>query len=110
MTKADVPQGTLDLMVLKTLALEPMHGYGIVQRLGQITKGTFQINPGTVFPALRRLDTAGFVDGEWRRTENNRRARYYTITARGRRHLKRRTGEWERRALAVRRVLRAEDV
>ena len=109
MAKADVPQGTLDLMVLKTLALEPHHGYGIVQRLEQITRGTFQINPGTVFPALRRLDTAGFIDGEWRQTENNRRARYYTITRSGRRHLKRQTSEWERRALAVRRVLRAED-
>ena len=70
MTKADVPQGTLDLMVLKTLALEPMHGYGIVHRLDQITKGTFQINPGTVFPALRRLDNNGFVNGKWAQTEN----------------------------------------
>jgi PadR family transcriptional regulator PadR len=108
-TKADVPQGTLDLMVLKTLALQPLHGYGIVQRLEQITRGTFQINPGTVFPALRRLDTAGFIDGEWRKTENNRRARYYTITRSGRRHLERQTSEWERRARAVRSVLRAED-
>jgi PadR family transcriptional regulator, regulatory protein PadR len=107
MTKADIPQGTLDLMVLKTLALEPMHGYGIVQRLEQITHGTFQINPGTVFPALRRLDDAGFVDGEWAQTENNRRARYYTLTRKGRRHLERQTKDWEHRTLAVRRVLEA---
>jgi PadR family transcriptional regulator PadR len=105
MTKADIPQGTLDLMVLKTLALEPLHGYGIVQRLEQITHGTFQINPGTVFPALRRLDDSGFVDGEWAQTENNRRARYYTITRKGRRHLERQTRDWEHRTLAVRRVL-----
>lgn len=107
MTRADVPQGTLDLMVLKTLALEPMHGYGIVQRLGQITEGTFQINPGTVFPALRRLDDNGFIDGEWVRTETNRRARLYTITRRGRRHLERQTRDWEHRTLAVRKVLEA---
>ena len=107
MTKADIPQGTLDLMVLKTLALEPMHGYGIVQRLEQITHGTFQINPGTVFPALRRLDDGGFVDGEWAQTENNRRARYYTITRKGRRHLEQQTRDWEHRTLAVRRVLEA---
>ncbi len=107
MTKADVPQGTLDLMVLKTLALEPMHGYGIVQRLAQITSGTFQLNPGTVFPALRRLDDQEFIDGNWGRTENNRRARYYTVTRKGRLHLERQTKEWDRRALAVRRVLEA---
>lgn len=107
MTKANIPQGTLDLMVLKTLALEPMHGYGIVQRLEQITKGTFQINPGTVFPALRRLDTGGLVDGQWLQTENNRRARYYTITRKGKRWLERQTNDWEHRTLAVRRVLEA---
>ena len=108
MTRADVPQGTLDLMVLKTLALEPNHGYGIVQRLDQVTKGTFQINPGTVFPALRRLDDKGFIEGEWAQTENNRRARYYTITRAGRRHLEREEKEWEHRTLAVRRVLGRE--
>jgi transcriptional regulator len=105
MTKADVPQGSLDLMVLKTLALEPLHGYGIVQRLDQITRGTFQINPGTVFPALRRLDDGGFIEGEWARSENNRRARYYTITRKGRRHLAGQVRDWENRTLAVRRVL-----
>jgi transcriptional regulator len=110
MGKADVPQGTLDLMVLKALALGPLHGYGIVQRLDQITRGTFQINPGTVFPALRRLDTAGFVTGEWGVTDTNRRARFYTITRSGRRHLESQMNEWERRALAVRRVLRAERI
>ena len=107
MTKAAVPQGSLDLMVLKTLALEPMHGYGIVQRLDQITYGTFQINPGSVFPALRRLDDRGFIDGKWAQTENNRRARYYTVTRKGRRRLERQTEDWEQRTLAVRRVLEA---
>jgi transcriptional regulator len=94
-------------MVLKVVALQPMHGYGIVQRLDQITNGTFQINPGTVFPALRRLAGRGFVDGEWSRTENNRKARYYTLTAAGRRHLERQAQDWEHRTLAVRRVLEA---
>jgi PadR family transcriptional regulator PadR len=107
-TKSDVPQGTLDLMVLKTLALGPMHGYGIVRRLEDITRGTFQINPGTVFPALRRLDTSGFIRGKWARTPNNRRARFYTITASGRRHLERQTRNWEHRMTAVRRVLEAD--
>lgn len=107
MTKADVPQGTLDLLVLKTLALGPMHGYGIVQRLGQITQGTFQINPGTVFPALRRLEDGGFVDGKWAHTETKRRARFYSVTPRGRRHLKLQMRDWEHRMLAVRRVLEA---
>ena len=108
MTKADVPQGTLDLMVLKILELEPTHGYGIVQRLNQVTKGTFQINPGTVFPALRRLDDKGFIEGEWAQTEKNRRARYYSITRKGRRQLELQEKEWEHRTLAVRRVLGRE--
>ena len=108
MSKADVPQGTLDLMVLKALALQPMHGYGIVQRLEQISGGTFRINPGTVFPALRRLDTGGFVDGEWVLTDQNRRARVYRVTRAGRRHLERQAREWEERTLAVRRVLETE--
>jgi transcriptional regulator len=105
MSKTDVPQGTLDLMVLKALALQPMHGYGLVQRLEQISGGTFRLNPGTVFPALRRLDTSGFVDGEWVRTDQNRWARIYKVTRAGRRHLDRQMREWEERTLAVRRVL-----
>ena len=103
--KTDVPQGTLDLMVLKTLALEPMHGFGIVRRLDQISQGAFQINPGTVFPSLRRLEDKDLIRGEWDQSENNRRARYYSLTAKGRRQLDREIKEWEHSTLSVRRVL-----
>jgi transcriptional regulator len=103
----DIPPGTLDLMVLKIVAMEPNHGYGIVQRLGQLSDGNFQINPGTVFPALRRLDDEALIDGEWRQTENRRRARYYKVTRKGKRRLERLSREWETRTSAVRAVLEA---
>ena len=83
-------QGTLHMLILKTLALEPMHGYGIGVRLEQISKGVFQVNAGSLFPALRRLERDGLIAGEWRVTENNRRAKYYTLTAQGRAQLKKR--------------------
>src|SRR5206468_5554748 len=79
----DLVQGTLDMLILKTLALEPMHGYGIGVRLEQVSKGVFQVNAGSMFPAFRRLERAGWIRGEWRATENNRRAKYYVATARG---------------------------
>ena len=86
----DLVQGTLHMLILKTLALEPMHGYGIGVRLEQISKGVFQVNAGSLFPALRRLERDGLIEGEWQITENNRRAKYYRLTAQGRARLKQR--------------------
>jgi transcriptional regulator len=101
-----VVKGTLDMLILKVLDLEPMHGYGVGARLMQITKGVFQVNAGSLFPALARLERAGMIAGEWQVTENNRRAKYYSITKRGRATLKSQTEEWESQADAIARVLR----
>ncbi len=101
-------QGTLDMLILKTLGLEPMHGYGIALRIGQISKGVFQVNPGSLFPALRRLERAGWLKSEWRATENNRRAKYYALTVLGRKQLKGETREWARQSAAITRILEAE--
>jgi PadR family transcriptional regulator, regulatory protein PadR len=100
-------QGTLDMLILKTLVLEPMHGYGIGVRIEQISKGVFQVNAGSLFPALRRLERDGLVKGEWRATENNRRAKYYSLTARGRVTLKRETRDWAVQTAAIARILEA---
>src|SRR5687768_1335166 len=100
-------QGTLHMLILKTLALEPMHGYGLGVRLEQISKGVFQVNAGSLFPALRRLERDGLIAGDWRMTENNRRAKYYTLTARGRAKLKRETRDWELQTTAITRILKA---
>jgi len=100
-------QGTLDMLILKTLALEPMHGYGIGTRLDQISRGVFQVNAGSLFPALRRLERTGLIRGEWRLTENNRRARYYALTPAGRAMLRQETRAWEVQAAAIARILRA---
>src|SRR6478609_5904227 len=94
-------QGTLHMLILKTLALEPLHGYGIGVRLEQISRGAFQVNAGSLFPALRRLERDGLITGDWRITENNRRAKYYKLTAHGRAKLKRETRNWEVQADAV---------
>ena len=94
MEKLDIPQGTLDLMILTILARDPMHGYGISQRLAVLSHDQFQVNPGSLFPSLYRLEQDGKLKAEWRATENNRRAKYYRLTASGRRHL-----EQYRRAL-----------
>ncbi len=102
-----VVQGTLDMLILKTLVLEPMHGYGIGVRIEQISKGVFQINGGSLFPALRRLERDGLIKGEWRATENNRRAKYYAITAQGRTTLRRETRDWEVQTAAITRILKA---
>jgi PadR family transcriptional regulator, regulatory protein PadR len=101
-------QGTLDMLILKTLELQAMHGYGIAMRIGQISKGVFQVNPGSLFPAFRRLERAGWLRSEWRDTENNRRAKYYVLTALGRKQLKGETREWARQASAIARILEAE--
>jgi len=91
-------QGTLDMLILKTLALEPMHGYGIGVRLEQISKGAFQVNAGSLFPAFRRLERDGLIKAEWRATENNRRAKYYALTASGRKQLAREARAWNQTA------------
>jgi PadR family transcriptional regulator len=100
-------QGTLDMLILKTLALEPMHGYGIGVRLEQISRGTFRINAGSLFPAFRRLERDCLISGEWRLTENGRRAKYYALTTQGRATLKRTTQDWERQTIAIGRILKA---
>ena len=104
----DVIQGTLDLLILKTLSLAPLHGYGIGRRVEQITRGVFKVNPGSLLTALRRLERAGLLDSEWRQTENSRRAKYYQLTVAGRKRLDVETKDWERRAAAVGRLLSAE--
>ncbi|MEP6692705.1 MAG: PadR family transcriptional regulator [Gemmatimonadaceae bacterium] len=102
----DVVQGTLDMLVLKALSLEPMHGWGITQRIHQITKDVLQVNPGSLYPALERLQDKRWVLSEWSTTENNRRAKYYRITAAGRRQLGDETESWRRLVAAVDAVLR----
>ena len=103
----DVIQGTLDMLVLKTLALEPMHGYGISVRIEQMSKGVFRPNAGSLFLAIQRLERDGLIDGEWKPTENNRRAKYYALTQKGRKRLSSETREWGRQAAAIARILEA---
>ena len=103
----DLVPGTLDMLILKTLSLEPMHGYGITVRIEQISKSVFRVNPGSLLPALRKLERAGLVKEEWRATENNRRAKYYSLTERGRRKLKTETQQWDRQIAAIARILEA---
>jgi transcriptional regulator len=100
--------GTLDMLILKTLSLEPMHGFGIARRVEQISRGVFKVNPGSLLTALQRLEGAGLVEGEWRQTENARRARYYALTRAGRRQLDVETAGWTRRAGAIARLLKSE--
>jgi transcriptional regulator len=104
---SDLVQGTLDMLILKTLALEPMHGYGISVRIEQMSKGVFRLNAGSLFLAIQRLERDGLIDGEWKPTENNRRARYYTLTAKGRKRLDSETREWGRQVAAIGRILEA---
>ncbi len=104
----DVIQGTLDLLILKTLSLQPMHGFGIARRVEQISRGVFKVNPGSLLTALQRLERAGWLDAEWKQTENSRRARIYSLTRTGRRQLEAETEDWTRRASAVARLLKAE--
>jgi len=105
---SDLVQGTLDMLILKTLALQPMHGYGIALRIEQISKGVFRVNAGSLFPALRRLEREGRIEAEWRASENNRRAKYYVLTARGRKQLKAETEEWGRQIAGIARILNCE--
>jgi PadR family transcriptional regulator, regulatory protein PadR len=103
--KLDIPQGTLDLMILTILAREPMHGYGISQRLTALSHDEFRVNPGSLFPSLYRLEQDGKLKADWRPTENNRRAKYYRLTASGRRQLEEHRARWNRVSFAVASVL-----
>ncbi len=105
--KSAVLQGTLDMLILKTLDLEPMHGWGIGERLQRMAGDVFRINQGSLYPAFERLQRRGWITSEWRTTENNRRARYYRLTAGGRRQLARERAYWERASAAVDHILRA---
>jgi transcriptional regulator len=104
----DVIQGTLDLLILKTVSLEPMHGFGIARRVEQVSRGVFKVNPGSLLTALQRLERAGWLDSEWRNTENSRRAKFYTLTHTGKKRLEIETADWNRRISAVSRLLRQE--
>src|SRR5579871_2867230 len=97
----DVIQGTLDLLILKTLSLQPMHGFGIARRIEQISRDVFKVNPGSLLTALQRLERVGLVDTEWRQTENSRKAKFYTLTRAGRKQLDAEAEDWARRAGAV---------
>ena len=100
-------QGTLDLLILKALALTEMHGLGISHRIAQVTGGTFQVKPGSLFPALHRMEEAGWLSSTWGESENNRRAKFYRLTAAGRRQLQAETQQWNTIALAISNALKA---
>lgn len=103
--KSDLLQGTLDMLVLKTLSLEPLHGWGVSQRIQQISRDVLQVNQGSLYPALHRLEMQGWIASEWGSSDNNRRAKFYKLTAAGRRHLKEETENWTRLSDAVARIL-----
>jgi PadR family transcriptional regulator PadR len=105
----DVIQGTLDMLILKTLSLEDKHGFGISRRVEQISRGVFKVNPGSLLTALQRLERAGWVDSAWHQTENSRRAKFYSLTRSGRKQLEIETTDWARRASAIDRLLKAEN-
>jgi PadR family transcriptional regulator PadR len=104
---SDLVQGTLDMLILKTLALQPMHGYGVAARIEQISRGVFRANAGSLFVAFQRLKRAGLIRSEWRATENNRRAKYYVLMEQGRKKLSSETREWGRQVAAIARILEA---
>ena len=104
----DLIQGTLDLLILKTLSLQPMHGFGISRRIEQISRGVFKVNPGSLLTAFQRLERAGLLDSEWHQTDKARRAKFYRLTRAGRKQLEVETADWTRRASAVARLLKAE--
>jgi transcriptional regulator len=104
----DVIQGTLDMLILKTLSLEPMHGFGIARRIEQVSRGVFKVNPGSLLTAFQRLERVGWLDSEWRQTDHSRRAKYYSLTRSGRKQLEIETADWNRRASAIARLLKAE--
>jgi PadR family transcriptional regulator PadR len=105
--KTDLLQGTLDLLVLKALALGPLHGLGVSQRIEQITRGAFQVKPGSLFPALHRMEEAGWLQSSWGESENRRKAKYYRLTRAGQRQLEVETKGWQRISLAIASALKA---
>jgi transcriptional regulator len=107
MGERDVVQGTLEMLTLKILALEPLHGYGMATRIEQVSQGVFRVNPGSLLPALARMERAGQVKSEWRPSENNRRAKYYMLTTRGRKALLAEAETWSRRVSAIARIMEA---
>jgi PadR family transcriptional regulator PadR len=104
----DVIQGTLDLLILKTLSLQPMHGFGIARRIEQISRGVFKVNPGSLLTAFQRLERLGWLNSEWSHTDNARRAKFYSLTRSGKKQLELQTAHWNRRASAIARLLKAE--
>jgi transcriptional regulator len=104
-TQTNLLQGTLDMLILKSLRLGEMHGLGISRRIEQFTRGTFQVKPGSLFPALHRMEEQGWLDSSWGESENNRRAKYYKLTKAGRKQLDAETEKWRRIALAITRTL-----
>ncbi|HKF52788.1 MAG TPA: PadR family transcriptional regulator [Candidatus Acidoferrales bacterium] len=106
-SQTELLQGTLDMLILKALALEEMHGLGISRRIEQVTKGTFQVKPGSLFPALHRMEEEGWLESSWGESQNNRRAKYYRLTKKGRRQLESETERWGRISLAIERALEA---
>jgi PadR family transcriptional regulator, regulatory protein PadR len=107
MGERDVVQGRLEMLILKTLALTPMHGYGVAARIEQVSQGVFRVNPGSLLPALARMERAGHVKSEWRPSDNNRRAKYYSLTARGRKALSEEAHSWNRQVSAIARIMEA---
>ncbi len=105
--QADLLQGTLDLLVLKALSAQALHGLGVSNRINQITKGTFDVKPGSLFPALHRMEEAGWLEAEWGESENKRRAKFYRLTKSGRRQLETETEDWERISMAIGSALRS---
>ena len=103
----DLVQGTLDLLILKTLALEPMHGWGIAQRIRQVSGDVLQVNQGALYPALHRLEQSGWIKAKWGESDNNRRAKFYSLTPAGRKYLEREQANWERLSTAIGLVLQA---
>ena len=106
--RIELLQGTLDMLILKTLSLEPMHGFGIARRIEQVSRGVFKINPGSLLTAFQRLERMGWLDAEWRETDNSRRAKFYSLTRAGKKQLEIETAGWNRRASAIARLLREE--
>jgi transcriptional regulator len=105
----DLVQGTLDLLILKVIALEPMHGWAIAQRIRQISNEVLQVGQGSLYPALHKLEQQGWIEAEWGESENNRRAKYYTLTRDGRRALKQEAAQWKRLSAAIALIVRQAD-
>ena len=106
-SRAELLQGTLDLLILKTLALEPMHGFGISQRIQQISNDVFQVNQGSLYPALHRLEQKGWIESDWGTTENNRKAKYYKLTRSGRKQFQEEEKQWLEVSAAISRILQS---